>query len=95
MYLWQTNSCKFSSGATKAKEILELILSDCYQKFSINADKYCFPSLHGEYIEQKTHINASSSYIFKLLELKAFLPHYEGDPCLMNSLTVRCTCKRM
>ena len=35
-------------------------VEDCYKKISINADKYCFPSIHGEDIEQNTHNNASS-----------------------------------
>ena len=32
-----------------------------YQKFSIYADKYCFPSLHGEDLEQNTHNNVTFS----------------------------------
>ena len=31
-----------------------------YRKFSINANKYCFPSLHGADLEQKAHNDASS-----------------------------------
>ena len=50
-------------------------VEDFYKKFSINVDKYCFPSIHGEDIEQNTHNNASSPYIVKLLEFKSFLPH--------------------
>ena len=35
-------------------------VEDFYKKISINVDKYCFPSIHGEDIEQNTHNNASS-----------------------------------
>ena len=49
-------------------------VEDFYKKISINVDKYCFPSIHGEDIEQNTHNNASSPYIIKLHEFKAFLP---------------------
>ena len=75
--------------------ILEKCLQFCHQKFSINVDKGCFPSLHGADLEQKTHIILSYPYIVKSLEYKDLLPHNEGDPCHLNSFMISCTCKRM
>ena len=53
------------------------------------------PSLHGEGLEQNTHISLSYPYIVKSLEYKYLLPHNEGDPCYLNSFMITYTCKRM
>ena len=56
---------------------------------------YCFHSPNGMDLQQRNHNNVSSPYTFKTLEIQDFLPRNKSDPCLLNSLTISCTCKIM